>query len=330
MAQEVKIAGALFENVPKIQVPDSNDVYHPFVDPSVTTATASNVTSGKVFIASDGTETTGTGASTITSTYSNGTVTLNTEDVSVAWWGGLNPVRLHEASYTLTLDQTNYSDLTPSTSNQTLQQPASGYSSSAATYITFDRWGNGYHGGSSLDFANYNYIVLNEAMSNIAYTVAESSMGILHMIQNSFVSVINIGHGFKISSGSVVVPTESVAGTSRVYAMTYSSAVRRSASNALELGSSLVYGVGLTVTNPSLYSTSTLTPFYVNFRSPQWSIRTNTSYHAQGAWAYVDAANTTLTNRQTLYRVDKPGQATAAWDRLLAMWQNKTIPVEVI
>lgn len=63
MAQEVKIAGALFSAVPIIRVPDRNDTYHPFVDPSVTTATAADVSSGKVFIASDGTQTTGTAAS---------------------------------------------------------------------------------------------------------------------------------------------------------------------------------------------------------------------------------------------------------------------------
>lgn len=60
MAQQVKIAGALFDSVPSIRVPDANDAYHPFVDPSVTTATASDVAQGKQFIAADGTVTQGT------------------------------------------------------------------------------------------------------------------------------------------------------------------------------------------------------------------------------------------------------------------------------
>ena len=60
MAQQVVIAGALFNDVPSISVPDSNSVYHPFVDPSVTTAAASDVAQGKQFIAADGTLTQGT------------------------------------------------------------------------------------------------------------------------------------------------------------------------------------------------------------------------------------------------------------------------------
>lgn len=49
MSQSVKIAGALFQNVPSISVPDENDVYHGFFDVSDTTATASDVASGKFF-----------------------------------------------------------------------------------------------------------------------------------------------------------------------------------------------------------------------------------------------------------------------------------------
>lgn len=49
MSQSVKIAGALFQNVPSISVPDENNVYHGFFDVSDTTATASDVASGKFF-----------------------------------------------------------------------------------------------------------------------------------------------------------------------------------------------------------------------------------------------------------------------------------------
>ena len=47
MAQEVKIAGALFSNVPSIRVPDSNDVYHSFMDTSDANAVAADIANGK-------------------------------------------------------------------------------------------------------------------------------------------------------------------------------------------------------------------------------------------------------------------------------------------
>lgn len=47
MAQQVKIAGALFNDVPSISVPDNNNVYHPFVDTSDANATAEDISSGK-------------------------------------------------------------------------------------------------------------------------------------------------------------------------------------------------------------------------------------------------------------------------------------------
>lgn len=49
MAQQVIIAGAMFNDVPAISVPDSNNVYHSFLDTTISTnaAAASDITSGK-------------------------------------------------------------------------------------------------------------------------------------------------------------------------------------------------------------------------------------------------------------------------------------------
>lgn len=81
MAQNVVIAGALFSDVPSISVPDQNNVYHSFVDPSPTTAVDSDVASGKVYFKADGTQSTGTasgGGSVFPKfTYDGNTVTCD-------------------------------------------------------------------------------------------------------------------------------------------------------------------------------------------------------------------------------------------------------------
>lgn len=330
MAQEVKIAGALFSNVPSIQVPDSNDVYHSFVDPSTTTATASDVKTGKTFYNASGTETTGTGASTITSTYSNGTVALNTEDVSVAWWGGLNPEFLYETTYTVTLSDMNYASKTPSTSAQSMTHPATTYTTSRNTNPVFDRWGSEYHSGSALNFASYDYFILNDTIVNVAYTSTESSLGIAHSTEYELVGFHFIGQRFRLSSGNVISPTSTTYGTTTAVTTTFPNVFYRNASNTLYTATNSSYGVYPAVAAPTFASTSNLKSNYINFRAPTWSIRTNTTYMNSGAWTYVDSANTTMKNRQRLYQVRKQDAFETAFSRIEYMHANGTFPTEVI
>ena len=60
MAQNITIMGASYSDVPAVQLPKTGGGVARFDDASITTATASDVASGKVFLASDGTITTGT------------------------------------------------------------------------------------------------------------------------------------------------------------------------------------------------------------------------------------------------------------------------------
>lgn len=59
MAQNVTVAGASYSAVPSIVLPKTGGGTASFVDVTGTTATASDVASGKIFFAADGTQTTG-------------------------------------------------------------------------------------------------------------------------------------------------------------------------------------------------------------------------------------------------------------------------------
>ena len=60
MAQNIILMGASYSAVPAVTLPKTGGGTARFDDASVTTATASDVASGKIFLASDGTITTGT------------------------------------------------------------------------------------------------------------------------------------------------------------------------------------------------------------------------------------------------------------------------------
>lgn len=84
MAQNITLLGASYSAVPAVTLPKTGGGTARFDDATVTTATASDVAFGKVFLASDGTITTGTasgGGSTVktaTGTFTgNGTRTID-------------------------------------------------------------------------------------------------------------------------------------------------------------------------------------------------------------------------------------------------------------
>lgn len=60
MAQNITLWGASYSNVPAVNLPKTGGGTARFDDCSVVTASASDVASGKIFVASDGTVTTGT------------------------------------------------------------------------------------------------------------------------------------------------------------------------------------------------------------------------------------------------------------------------------
>lgn len=99
MAQTVNLWGATYSNVPALLVPSGNGIAR-FDDASVTTATAADVASGKVFLASNGAITTGTasggggGASNIVTGTFKGTTTNAALSVTIPYTGTGFPVAI--------------------------------------------------------------------------------------------------------------------------------------------------------------------------------------------------------------------------------------------
>ncbi len=98
MAQNITWLGASYTGVEKINLPKTGGGTARFDDASVTTAAASDVASGKIFLASDGTITTGTnsgggGASNfVTGTFTVGSSGGQVESVSIPYTGSGYPI----------------------------------------------------------------------------------------------------------------------------------------------------------------------------------------------------------------------------------------------
>lgn len=91
MAQNITLMGASYSNVPAVTLPKTGGGTARFDDATVTTATASDVASGKIFLASNGTITTGTasgGGGTLTVKTATLTKTSTSQTISFSSLSG--------------------------------------------------------------------------------------------------------------------------------------------------------------------------------------------------------------------------------------------------
>lgn len=133
MAQNITLLGASYSDVPAVLLPKTGGGTARFDDASVTTATAADVASGKIFLANDGTITTGTassggGASNVVTGTFMGTTTGTIIDVNVNYSGNGYPIMIFVVPTGGMLGNQSYANL--------VKRYAIGYLSAFKSYVS--------------------------------------------------------------------------------------------------------------------------------------------------------------------------------------------------
>lgn len=245
MSQEVKIAGALFSNVPSIQVPDSNDVYHSFTDTSDTTAVASDVASGKYFYTAAGVKTAGTS--------SGGGTTLK--------MGVLRPDA--EIVQTYSYDKYIVAD-----EGKTIPS----YTTSSTTLLA----SSSFSPKVSMDLTNYDYYVLTRTLTIPQYSITTIAAGRQEYAIGSYL--------YEITSlpentfPSIIEPTKKVTNRSTtVYNAGFTRLIYYSSGTTI-VGYNTNSGCNQSTTKPSVSGTT------LTLKSPALVISGNTSYFSSTYW----------------------------------------------
>ena len=183
---------------------------------------------------------------------------------------------------------------------------------------------------TTLNFGTYNYILMVDSMVHLAYSSAEASLSKYHVIANAAESIHHWGARPRSSSGSIIYPTASTYGTYASVAAQVNLCYYRNDSNLIVLTNNSTYGVSIANVAPTLSSTSSVKPNYLNIRIPTFGVRYNASYMTLDAFSDVDAAKTVLACRTRVYRVPVEfGLYTVQNERLLdSMILGNAFPAE--
>jgi hypothetical protein len=231
------------------------------IDLTGDTVTAADVVAGKTFHLASGAPAMGTGSAghaAITGEYTSSSklLTLDTDGVIDAWWGGIGAELMGETRSSAAVTEAANWPRTPTTSAQNLTWVTS-YTTIANANATIDRIGKGYHGETAtLDFGVYNYIVMEDAFVHYEYTSPEASLGKVHTIYDGFTTIYHWGARARIASGAIVRPSATTYGTYGSCAYSAALIGYRTAAGTLQLANNATYGVSAAAIAPSMNSTS--------------------------------------------------------------------------
>ena len=248
-------------------------------------------------------------------------------DVS-AWWGGKNPVLLHEANYNCTLNQTSdwptYFEAGGSTTSRTIKFAPTTVTTEAHANVIYDRYT-----GDTLNFEKYDYFVLIDAILNVEYDVEnEATMGITHTINTVRTSLFPFFKNIAISANTVKFPgVDGFIGTSTSSHLSWTYTLTRNASNNLVLQSG-AYGFQFTGIAPAINTTTAWTSTQIDFKTPTLIVRNNNSYLTNASFVLIDGDASIIKIRQRLYQVSKQNLPNAVYTRIGQMILTGNFPTE--
>lgn len=269
MAQNITLWGASYTGVPGITLPKTGGGLAAFTDVTPTTATASDVASGKVFFTSDGTQTTGTG------TGGGGQYDYfgpGTEYMGVLYSQNIN----------LSTD-TSFDSWSASTTATTLLAAAS----NVVTQAT--------------DPVNYSYYVVQKNVIRVAYN-SGATLKAIPYIHAAFSVTAIFGRWSsysKMTSDTLDSITTSVAAGAAASNIYYNSTGTLSLQNTTPSSSYMPGYMNFSV--PSISG--------MNFRLSRAAVqaRCHSAYFATGRKADIDSANTIINYTAEWYRTPRPG-----------------------
>lgn len=254
MAQQVVIAGAMFEDVPSISVPDANNVYHPFLDTTIPSnaAAASDITQGKL-------------------AYVNGSLVTGTNQgggggaVKV---GALRPDAVLDQSWTY--DKKIVADESIAIPSYTTTNTAL----KSATVLASNK---------ALDNTQYDYMLTARGLAIPIYSSSAKGKGRIEYTVYSYAyeidclspNTVKIGN---VSSGNYGSITSSYSSVNMMVYWSNGSTVQTST------GSYGAFISGIIVTNSS--NSSTGAP-KITISSPSFAIRGSNNYFTSTYWGYV-------------------------------------------